>query len=49
MLRQIREKFRTFFDDPLGTATEWAVYLILLAVGIALVVWAVQLAFGILR
>lgn len=46
MKQRIRDEVREFFDDPLGTAVRWAVYIVLLGVGVAVVVWAVRLAFN---
>jgi hypothetical protein len=41
-----RQKVRELFDDPLGTAIRWVVYLILLGVAVWLLVWAVRWVFG---
>lgn len=49
MLAWINGKLRAFIDNPLGTATEWAVYLIFFGVGIAILVWAVRFVIGMVR
>lgn len=49
MFERLRAKFREFIDDPLGTAIEWAVYLVMLAVGVAILIWAIRYAIGIVR
>lgn len=37
-MASVREKLREFLEDPLGTAIQWFVYLILLGVAVYLLV-----------
>lgn len=43
---KVREKIREFLEDPLGTAIEWAVYLILLGVGVYILIVVVRWLVG---
>ncbi len=47
MWPQVQDKLREFVTDPIGTAVEWGVYLIMLAVGVAILVWMAKAAVGI--
>jgi hypothetical protein len=45
-MASVREKLRQFIEDPLGTAIQLAVYLILLGVGVYILVLAARWALG---
>jgi|GEM_PF-6230637 len=49
MMQQIREWFRRFFSDPIGTAVESWVYLVLLGVGLTLLIAAGKTVFQMIR
>ena len=48
-MTRIQQWFREFFDDPLGKAIEAAVYLILLAVGLSILIYVGKWAFEMVR
>lgn len=45
-MASVREKLREFLEDPLGTAIQWFVYLILLGVAVYLLVLAGRWVIG---
>jgi hypothetical protein len=45
-MASVREKLREFLEDPLGTAIQWFVYLILLGVAVYLLVLAARWVIG---
>lgn len=49
MFQRIKDKLRSFVEDPLGTAVEWAVYVVMLAVGVAILIWAIRFAVDLVR
>ncbi|MDX2036173.1 MAG: hypothetical protein SFX72_05945 [Isosphaeraceae bacterium] len=49
MFNFVRSKLRAFLEDPLGNAVDGAVFVIMLAVGAAILIGAVRYAIGIVR
>jgi hypothetical protein len=45
-MASVREKLREFLEDPLGTAIQWFVYLILLGVAVYILVLGARWVIG---
>ena len=48
-MQRVQQFFREFLDDPLGKAIEAAVYLVMLAVGVAILLYVGKWAVGFVR
>lgn len=45
-MQAIRDKLRQFFSDPLGTSIEFAVYLLMLGIGIFVLILFARMAWN---
>jgi hypothetical protein len=49
MFARVRDFFRRFFNDPLGTAVEAGLYLVFLAVGVWILVFFAKMAWTFIK